>query len=88
MITDQFHKEFEAGVDQTQDVFNAFEVLTNDGFLHDQGVLTLEAVQKFYQEILEEPQEVTLVKEKFIDRCRSMNLSSTSVASCGSSKIS
>ena len=54
------------------DVFNAFQVLTNDGFLHDQGVLTLEADQKFYEEISEQPEEATLVQEKFTDFCRSM----------------
>ena len=66
------HYDLSAGFDQSQDVYNAFEILMNDGFLHDQGVLTLEAVQKFYQEILEEPKEATMAKEKFIDLCRSM----------------
>ena len=50
-----------AGPDQRHSVYNAFEILVNDGFLHDQGVLTLEAVQKFYEEILEQPEEATLV---------------------------
>ena len=40
--------------------------------MHDQGVLTLEAVQKFYEEILEEPQEATFEEERFIDLFRSM----------------
>ena len=72
MPSDNFHNEFLACNGQTQDVFNAFQVLTNDGFLHDQGVLTLEAVQKFYEEILKKPKEATLKEERFIDLCRSM----------------
>ena len=35
-------------------------------------MLTLEAVQNFYQVIMEEPQEATMVEERFIDLCRSM----------------
>ena len=54
-----------------QDVFDAFQILVNDGFLHDQGVLTLEAVQLFYELILEEPERAVLIEEKLVDFCRS-----------------
>ena len=43
----------------------------NDGFLHGQGVLTLEAVQMFYELILEEPERAVLIEEKLADFCQS-----------------
>ena len=52
-----------------QDVSHAFEVLVNDGFLHGQGILTLEAVQMFYEIILVKPKRATLVEEEFIQYC-------------------
>ena len=64
-------KTFSAGLDQLQDVFGAFEVLVNEGFLHDQGVLTLEAVQMFYELILEEPERAIMIEEKLVDFCQS-----------------
>ena len=54
-------------------MYNAFQVLVNDGFLHDQGILTLEAVQKFYDQILERPRGAWLKEEKFLDFCLSDN---------------
>ena len=62
---------FSAGQDQVQDVFDAFQTLVNGGFLHDQGILTLEAVQKFYEQILEKPKNATLIEEKLVDFCKS-----------------
>ena len=43
----------------------------NDGFLRDQGILTLEAVQKFYDLILEEPSRAIMKEEKLKDFCQS-----------------
>ena len=54
-----------------QDVFEAFQTLVNDGFLHDQGILTLEAVKMFYDEILAKPTMAILVEEKLMDFCKS-----------------
>ena len=62
---------FLAGPGQRHDVYNAFEILVNDGFLHDQGVLTLEAVQKFYEEIFEYPEEATLIEADLLEFCHS-----------------
>ena len=54
-----------------QDVSYAFEVLVNDGFLHGQGILTLEAVQMFYELILVKPKRATLIEEELIEYCQS-----------------
>ena len=50
-----------------------FQLLVNDGFLLDQGVHTLEAVQKFYEEILEIPERAEFVETELIEFCQMKN---------------
>ena len=51
---------------------NAFNVLGNGSFLRDQGVLSLESVQKFYELIGEEPKEASLRVVKVLDFCNQL----------------
>ena len=55
--------------DQGHTLSNAFNVLYHDGFLHGQGVLTLEVVQKFFKEISEKPTKADLVIKEILDLC-------------------
>ena len=59
-----FQLKISDGVEQQHLLRNAFNVLSNEGFLRDkQGVLTLEVVQIFYRIINEQPRNATLVVE-------------------------
>ena len=50
-----------AGPEQRHFVHNAFNILVNEGFLREeQGVYTLEAVQKFFEIINEKPRKATM----------------------------
>ena len=51
-------------------MLNAFNILVNEGFLRDQqGVQTLEFVQKFYEIIKDKPRRATMVKKELSDFC-------------------
>ena len=59
-----------AGEEQKHMVENAFNVLLNEGFLRNQqGVQSLEVVQKFYEVIQEPIRRATLVKKDLMDFC-------------------
>ena len=60
---------FSAGEIQGHIIRNAFNVLANKGFLRDQGILSLESVQKFYKIIEEEPKSATLRVANVLDFC-------------------
>ena len=56
-------------------VENAFNVLVNEGFLREQqGVQTLEAVQKFYEIINESMGRATMVKKDLMDLSKKHSL--------------
>ena len=48
---------------------NAFNILQHKGFLHDEGINTLEAIQTFYDLIKEKPRKSGYVEKKLIDFC-------------------
>ena len=48
---------------------NAFKVLQYKGFLHDEGINTLEAVQKFYEAISENTRKSGYVEKDLLDFC-------------------
>ena len=50
-------------------ITNVFNVLANGGFLRDQGVLSLESVQEFYNIIDEEPLPATMRAMDVLDFC-------------------
>ena len=59
-----------AGEEQRHYIHNTFNVLVNQGFLRDQqGVHTLEVVQKFYEITKLKPRKVTKVKIDILDLC-------------------
>ena len=58
-----------AGENQNHILENAFNVLAYEGFLRDQGILTLESVQKFYEAIEKEPEIATLKTPNLLDVC-------------------
>ena len=60
---------FLAGESQGHIVENAFNVLANNGFLRDQGILTLESVQQFYAAIGQDPKRATLMTPNLLDVC-------------------
>ena len=60
---------FSGFADQAHNIPNAFNVLFHEGFLYGQGVLTLEAVQKFYKTISETPRKADLVVKELIGLC-------------------
>ena len=63
------------GVEQQHFVHNAFNILVNEGFLRDQqGVQTLEVVQKFYKIINERPRKAIMVKKCMYEFCKKQSL--------------
>ena len=60
---------FSAGENQDHILENAFNVLGNEGFLRDQGILTLESVQEFYKIIGQEPKRTTLLTKNLLEIC-------------------
>ena len=60
---------FSAGDDQVHILRNAFNILGNEGFLREQGVLSLESVQEFYKIIKEEPVPASLSVMNLLDFC-------------------
>ena len=48
---------------------NLFNVLANQGFMRDQGILSLESVQLFYELIGEEPQNSSMRKTHLLTFC-------------------
>ena len=63
---------FSAGEEQRHFVNNAFNILINEGFLRDQqGVQTLEVVQKFYEIINESMRKATVVVKDLNTFCPS-----------------
>ena len=48
---------------------NVFNVLGNEGFLRDQGVLTLESVRVFYQKIEQQPVPASIRTPNLLDFC-------------------
>lgn len=60
---------FSAGENQDHILENAFNVLLNDGFLRNQGILSLESVQEFYKTIEQEPKRATLKITTLLDVC-------------------
>ena len=48
---------------------NLFNVLVNQGFLRDQGILSLETVQEFYKIIQEEPKYASMRKTHLLTFC-------------------
>ena len=59
-----------AGVEQRHFVHNALNILVNESFLRDQqGVQSLEVVQKFYQIIKEPMRKETMVKKDLNSFC-------------------
>ena len=59
-----FSHSYVAGEEQRHFIENAFNVLVNEGFLRDQqGVHTLEVVQKFYEIIKEPIGRATMMKK-------------------------
>ena len=58
-----------AGENQDHILENAFNVLSNDGFLRDQGILTLESVQEFYKTIKHELKRATLITSNLLETC-------------------
>ena len=62
-------KLFQAGENQDHILENVFNVLGNQGFLRDQGILTLESVQLFYEAIGQEPKVATLKTPNLLDIC-------------------
>ena len=64
---------FSADEEQRHFVHNAFNVLTNEGFLRDQqGVQSLEVVQEFYKIIKEKPRRATQVAKDLESLCGSI----------------
>ena len=62
--------EISAGEEQRHVVENAFNVLVNEGFLREQqGVHTLEVVQKFHEIINEPIGRATMAKKDLMDFC-------------------
>ena len=56
--------------DQGHVFYNAFNVLANEGFLRDdQGILTLESIQTFYESINQKPKRATLETPDLHDIC-------------------
>ena len=61
---------FISGEEQRHFVHNAFNVLVNEGFLRDQqGVHTLEVVQKFHEIVKEVPREAKVEEENLETVC-------------------
>ena len=50
-------------------IHNAFNILANEGFLRDQGILSLESVQEFYKIIQQEPRNATMRVTNLLDFC-------------------
>ena len=73
-------KHFSAGENQKHIIVNAFNILSNRGFLRDQGILTLEAVQEFYKLIRTKPKNAKMVEENVLNYCKRPNRSVTSEA--------
>ena len=48
---------------------SAFNVLVNKGFLHNEGINTLEAIQKFYVAISATPRKPGYVEKDLLDFC-------------------
>ena len=48
---------------------NVFNVLGNEGFLRDQGVLTLESVRVFYQKIEQQSVPASIRTQNLLDFC-------------------
>ena len=48
---------------------DVLDVLANEGFLRDQGILTLEPVQKFYEIIEEKPAHASMRETELLDLC-------------------
>ena len=61
-----------AGENQQHITRNAFNVLANEGFLRDQGILSLESVQKFYQIIKEEPSNASMMIKNLLSFCNQL----------------
>ena len=62
--------EISAGEEQRHVVENAFNLLVNEGFLREQqGVHTLEVVQKFHEIINEPIGRATMAKKDLMDFC-------------------
>ena len=59
-----------AGENQIHIVENAFNVLANEGFLRDQGILTLESIQQFYKALAKEPKKATLKTQSLLGVCK------------------
>ena len=61
---------FLAGVQQRHYIHNTFNVLVNEGFLRDQqGVQSLEVVQKFYEITKLTPRNAKKVEKDILDLC-------------------
>ena len=59
-----------AGEEQRHYIHNTFNVLVNEGFLRDQqGVQTLEVVQKFYKITKLKPRKATKIEIDILDLC-------------------
>ena len=69
-----------AGVEQQHFVHNAFNILVNEGFLRNQqGVQTLEVVQKFYAIINEKPRKATMEEKCMYEFCKKQTLKNHAV---------
>ena len=61
--------QFLAGKNQGHIIENAFNVLGNEGFLRNQGILTLESVQKFYKIMKHELKRATMIISNLLEIC-------------------
>ena len=61
--------EFSAGVLQDHILRIFFNVLANQGFLRDQGILSLESVQEFYRSIIAKPEPASMRMIHLLDLC-------------------
>ena len=62
-------KHHSAGDSQAHITRNAFNVLGNEGFLRDQGILNLESVQEFYKTIQQDPVPASVKVENLLAFC-------------------
>ena len=58
------------GSEQQHSVPNAFKTLENKGFLRNEGLNTLEAVQMFYKAICEEPMKPKCEEIDLLEFCK------------------
>ena len=57
------------GDEQVHPVYNALNILSNKGFLREEGIYTLEAVQIFDEENWQTPGKPTLKNQDVLDFC-------------------